>query len=81
MTYADILARRINDLRKERGISLNKLATLSGAKQSTLDNIIKGHTKNPSIGTLDRVAQGFGITVSQFLDFPEMNEMIIEEDE
>jgi transcriptional regulator with XRE-family HTH domain len=80
MTYSEVVSERILDLCRERGITLNKLATLSGMKQSTLDNIIKGHTKSPGLRTLHRIAQGFGISVSELLDFPAINEMPLDDE-
>lgn len=47
MTYSDILALRIKQLCKKRGITINHLAALAGLKQSTVDNIIRGTSKNP----------------------------------
>ena len=80
MTYGKVITKRILDLCQERKITINKLATLSGMKQSTIDNIIKGNTKSPGLRTLHRMAQGFGITLSEFLDFPEMNEVIFDDE-
>ena len=80
MTYSKIIAKRILSLCKERGITVNKLATLSGMKQSTLDNIIKGNTKSPGLRTLHRISQGFGITISELLDFPEINETLFKDE-
>ena len=34
-------------------------------------------TKNPKLKILHRLALGLGITVSELLDFPEMNETLI----
>ena len=80
MTYSEVITKRILSLCKSRDITVNKLATLSGIKQSTLDNIIKGHTKNPGLRTLHRISQGFGMTLSELLDFPEINEMQFEDE-
>ena len=46
MDYANIYVKRIRSLCETRGISINKLATMSNVKQSTLDNIMRGLTKN-----------------------------------
>ena len=73
MTYSDIIIKRLNDLCKEKGITINKLATLSGITQSTVENIISGKTKNPKLKTLHRLSIGLDMTVSELLDFPEMN--------
>lgn len=39
---------RILNLCNERQITLNKLATLSGMPQSTLNSLIDGTSKNPT---------------------------------
>ena len=80
MTYADAIAKRINTLCKDRNITLNKLATLSGLRQSTLDNIAKGNTKNPTLRTLHRIAVGLNMTVSELLDFQAMNDSIFDDE-
>jgi len=80
MTYSEIITKRILSLCKERNITVNKLATLSGMKQSTLDNIIKGNTKSPGLRTLHRISQGFGMSLSALLDFPELNESLLEDE-
>lgn len=74
MTYSDVIRKRILDLVKERNITINKLATLSGITQSTVNDLITGKSKNPKLITLHRLAVGLGMTLSEFLDFPEMNE-------
>lgn len=52
--------------------------TLSGITQSTVENIMSGKTKNPKLKTLHKLALGLGMTVSELLDFPEMNETIFD---
>lgn len=74
MTYSDAIIKRLTDLCVERGITTNKLATLSGITQSTLNSMMRGETKNPKLKTLRKIAMGFNMTVSELLDFPEMNE-------
>ncbi len=79
MEYADIYVQRIRKLCKERGIAINKLATMSDVKQSTLDNIVQGNTKNPRVKTLHKIALAFNMTLSEFLDFNELNEYSFED--
>ena len=74
MAYSEIYISRIRQLCKERGIAINKLATMSGVKQSTLDNIVRGLTKNPRVKTLHKIALAFSMTLSEFLDFEELND-------
>ena len=80
MTYSDVIILRLTRLCEERKITINKLATLSGITQSTVENIMSGKTKNPKLKTLHKLALGLGMTVSEFLDFPEMNETIFEDE-
>jgi len=80
MTCSEAVIQRIRYLCDERGLTINKLATLSGLTQSTLNNIIHGTNKSPTLNTLYKIATGLNMTVSEFLDFPEMNETIFNED-
>ena len=81
MLYSDIYALRIRQLCKSRNITINKLATLADLKQSTIDNILRGKSKNPKVRTLHKIANVFGMTLSEFLDFPELNNYSIDDEE
>ena len=81
MDYSEIYVKRIRSLCKQRGIAINKLATMSDVKQSTLDNIVRGLTKNPRVKTLHKIALAFNMTLSEFLDFDELNNYSFEEDD
>lgn len=80
MTYSDVIILRLTRLCEERKITINKLATLSDITQSTVENIMSGKTKNPKLKTLHKLALGLGMSVSELLDFPEMNETIFEDE-
>lgn len=80
MNYSEIYVKRIRELCRQRGISINRLATMSDVKQSTLDNIIRGLTKNPRVKTLHKIALAFNMTLAEFLDFPELNDYAFDED-
>ena len=81
MDYSELYVARIRALSKQRGITVNRLSTMSGVKQSTLDNIVRGLTKNPRVRTLHRIAHAFNMTLSEFLDFKELNDYGFDEDE
>ena len=81
MEYSDVYVKRIRTLCQQRGFSINKLATMSNVKQSTLDNIVRGLTKNPGAKTLHRIALAFNMTLAEFLDFKELNDYSFEDDE
>ena len=81
MEYADIYVKRIRDLCKQPDLTINKLAGMSDVKQSTLDNIVRGITKNPRVKTLHKLAIAFNMTLAEFLDFEELNEYSFEDKE
>ncbi len=80
MTYADAIVLRLRQLCAQRGITVNRLATLSGITQSTVEDIMAGKTKNPKLKTLHKLAVGLDMTVSELLNFPEMNETAFEDE-
>ena len=79
--YSQLYVQRIRSLCRAQGISINRLAGISGVKQSTLDNIVRGLTKNPRVATLHRIALAFGMTLSEFLDFQELNDYAFDDDD
>ena len=81
MDYSALYVMRIRQLCKQRGIANNKLATMSDVKQSTLDNIVRGLTKNPRVKTLHKIAIAFNMTLAEFLDFQALNDYSFEDDE
>lgn len=56
---------RIKQLLDDRDWSMYKLSKASGVAQSTLSNMFSRNNV-PSIGTLEDICKGFGITLSQF---------------
>jgi transcriptional regulator with XRE-family HTH domain len=64
------LARNVHALRSERGWSLDVLAQRSGVSKGMLVQIEKG-SSNPSIGTLNRISEAFGVTVVQLIEVAE----------
>ncbi|MBQ7875459.1 MAG: helix-turn-helix transcriptional regulator [Oscillospiraceae bacterium] len=81
MGYSEIYIKRIRQLCEKRGMAINKLATMSGVKQSTLDNIVQGNTKNPRVDTLHKIAIAFNMTLAEFLDFKELNEYSFDDED
>lgn len=81
MEYNEIYIYRIRSLCKQRCISINKLANMSGINQSTLDNIMRGVTKNPRVKTLHKIATTFNMTFAEFLDFDFLNDHCFDEND
>ena len=61
---------RILELCKERGITVNKLATLSGVTQSTLNNIISGRNNSATVSTVKKLCDGLEISIVVFFSSP-----------
>lgn len=53
---------------KERNITPNKLATISGVEPSTITSIFYGKSKNPGVCALKAVCEGLDITLYDFFD-------------
>ena len=59
---------RIKDVVKERGFTVQSLADVLGMNRVTLSNMING---NPTIETLNKIADALGVPVWQLLVSPE----------
>ena len=70
MNIGDAVRLRIIDLCNSRNITINKLATLSGITQSTLNNIISGRNATTTVSTIQKVCDGLEITILDFFASP-----------
>jgi len=70
MNIEEWTAYRIKTLVKENNITINKLATLSGLTQSTVDSIINGKSKNPRLKTIKKICEGLNISIIEFFNDP-----------
>ena len=52
MTAGGAVRIRILELCKERGITVNKLANMSGVTQSTVNNIVNGRNNSSTVSTI-----------------------------
>ena len=58
---------RITEFREKKGITVNRLATLSGFSQSHIRDIELGK-KIPSVETLYQICTALGVTLKDFFD-------------
>jgi len=68
MNISQAVKKRIEELCKERNLSINALSNISGVTQSTVNDIINGKTYNAGIATLKKLCDGLGISVRDFFD-------------
>lgn len=61
---------RVLQLCKNRNITINKLATLSGISQSTVNSLVDGTSQNPKVLTILRLCLGLGMEIKDFFDDP-----------
>lgn len=68
MTIVSAVSERIYELCALNDISINKLCTIAGVTQSTIDSILKGKSKNPGICTIKRLCDALNITIIDFFN-------------
>lgn len=61
------IGNRIKYFRTQKGITVNKLANISGVSQSFLRDIELGN-KQPTVEYLSYICDGLGITLSKFFE-------------
>ena len=70
MDTSTAVRQRILDLCALRGITVNRLATLSGVTQSTVNNIVSGRNHSATVATIKKLCDGLDITLREFFDTP-----------
>ena len=66
MTIGEAVRQRIIGLCQEHDISINKLSSISGVTQSTVNNIVSGRNNSATISTIKKLCDGLGITIEDF---------------
>ena len=75
MDKSSVISQRILQLCRERNITIGKLCSTAGTTASTVHDIVTGTTKNPRVFTLKKLCDALDITLSEFFDTPEFNNM------
>ena len=75
MNIGDAVKERIIELCNENDISINKLSTISGVNQSTLNNIISGRNATTTVSTIQKICDGLEITIVDFFSSPLFNNL------
>ena len=66
MNIGDAVKERILELCSERNITVNRLGTMSGVTQSTINNIVSGRNNSTTILTIKKLCDGLDISVVEF---------------
>lgn len=66
---------RILDLCAQRQITVNRLATISGVTQSTLNNIISGRNNSVTVSTIKKICDGLDISLREFFNVPAFDDL------
>ena len=66
MTVGIAVKERILQLCTERDLSVNKLATISGVTQSTVNNSVSGRNNSATVATVKKLCDGLDISLEEF---------------
>lgn len=80
MDVKDMVAKRFNDLCKERNMKINELANVSGVTPSTAYSMMDASRRDVSIKTIKKFCDGLEITLGEFFsteDFDNLEQEII----
>ena len=74
--YSKLFSMRILELCQKLDIKMEELENKNMEGASALKELLYGHYEDPDIQLLHKAAGVFGMTLAEFLDFPEMNEYL-----
>lgn len=70
MRVGEAVRLRILELCRTHDITLNKLATICGITQSTLNNIVSGRNSTTTVSTVQKICDGLEISILDFFTSP-----------
>ena len=75
MNIGKAVSLRILELCRQNDITLNKLSTICGITQSTLNNIVSGRNNSTTVSTIKKICDGLEITILDFFSSPVFNNL------
>lgn len=69
------VVQRLKNICKERGIAANELANISGVTPSTVYSLLSDERKNASITTIKILCDGLDISLGEFFNSPEFDDL------
>lgn len=70
MNIGEAVRLRILEICSEHKITVNKLSTLSGITQSTLNNIVSGRNNSTTVSTVKKICDGLELNIIDFFSSP-----------
>lgn len=70
MNIGEAVRLRIIELCKNNNITVNKLSTLCGITQSTLNNIVSGRNNSTTVSTVKKICDGLELNIIDFFTSP-----------
>lgn len=68
ITIGEAVRNRILELCQARNLSINKLCTISGVTQSTVNNIVNGRNNSTTVSTIKKLCDGLEIEIIEFFN-------------
>ena len=68
MNAKQAVAVRIQELCKERGITVNTLANMAGTSPSTIYSMLNTKSQNPGVVSLQKICDGLEISIRDFFN-------------
>jgi transcriptional regulator with XRE-family HTH domain len=68
LNIGEAVKERILELCQEQNITINRLSSMSGVTQSTVNNIVSGRNNSATISTIKKLCDGLGITIEEFFN-------------
>lgn len=75
MSVKDLVAKRFEELCKERNIKINELANISGVTPSTAYSMMDKSRRDVSIITIKKFCDGLEITLGEFFSTDEFDNL------
>ncbi len=70
MNIGEAVRLRIIELCENHNITLNKLSTVCGITQSTLNNIVSGRNNSTTVSTIKKICDGLELNIIDFFSSP-----------
>ena len=67
-TDGEFVSEHLMELITQQNLTINRVATLAGLNQSTVNAMFEGRSKRPTITTIRKVCGTLGISVHDFFD-------------